>query len=448
MDEDLWWHLRTGNWILQHHAVPVQDTFAARMQGKPWIEYTWLFDILVTRVYAEWHLPGVLAFTGSLILACVAALLALLSRYTTLLGSFGLTAAALFGIGTLVSPRPWLFTILFFLAELHLLLKARETGRPSSLWPLIPLFALWANLHIQFVYGLMTIGIFAIEAPFARLMQWGPPFNKLRAHWLWIVLALCTVATLLNPYGWRLYSVAWQYGAQSAALAFIQEMQPIQFRGLADWVPFGLASAAIFVVADLRRKYPVFVLLLAASCWFGLRSGRDVWFLVTVASLVVANSLGTQSDHAYRFRWLPWAIALPLSLAVGYSLLHSANNSESNLRAALERRFPETAASYIEGHALRGPLYNTLGWGGFLIWRLPELPVSIDGRVNLYGDARLQRFEDTWLGQSDWANDPELKEARTILLDRNCALASILRSDQRYRLVYQDDLASVFQPTR
>jgi hypothetical protein len=75
------------------------------------------------------------------------------------------------------------------------------------------------------------------------------------------------------------------------------------------------------------------------------------------------------------------------------------------------------------------------------------MPVSIDGRVNLYGDARLQRYVGAWLGQSDWANNPELKKARTILLDRNCALASILHSDQRYRLVYQDDLASIFQPT-
>jgi len=74
------------------------------------------------------------------------------------------------------------------------------------------------------------------------------------------------------------------------------------------------------------------------------------------------------------------------------------------------------------------------------------MPVSIDGRTNLHGDQHVARAIHTWLGQADWADDPELKKARTILLDRDCPLNSILRSDRRFRLVYQDKIASVFQP--
>lgn len=448
MDEDLWWHLRTGVWILQHHSVPFRDTFAASINGQPWVEYTWLFDLLVFGIYSVWRLPGVLAFTGILILASTSALLALLSRYTALHRAVGLTTAALFGIGTLASPRPWLFTVLFFLAEMYLLLKARETGRAAWLWLLLPLFALWANLHVQFIYGLITIIIFALEAPFARFVQWGPSSNRLRARWLWIFLALCSCATLLNPYGWRLYSVVWQYSVQHTALSFIQEMQPIQFRSASDWVPWLLACAAFFVLAALKHTYPVFVLLLAVACWFGFRSARDMWFLVIVAALIIANAMPAPSDNRYRFIRRAWAFALPVSFLIGYALLRSPHDSETSLQAALEKRFPEKAASYIQSHALQQPLYNTFNWGGFLIWRLPDMPVSIDGRVNLYGDARLQRFANTWLGRSDWANDHALKTARTILLDRNCPLASILRSHPRYRLVYQDELASVFEPVQ
>jgi hypothetical protein len=328
---------------------------------------------------------------------------------------------------------------------MYLLLKARETGRPAWLWPLVPLFALWANLHVQFLYGLIAIGIFAVEAPFARWVQWGPASARLRAHWLWFALALCALATLLNPYGWRLYFVVWQYSTESAALSIIQEMLPIQFRSATDWVPFLLACAAIFVLAGLKHKYPLFVLLLAVSCWFGFRSARDMWFLVIVAGLIVANAIGTPERKAYPRQWLPWALALPVSVMIGYALLHSAQDSETSLRVALEKRFPEKAAFYIQSHALPQPLYNTFNWGGFLIWRVPEMPVSIVGRANLYGDAGLQRFANTWTGKSDWADDPALKNARTILLDRNCALASILRADPQYRLVYQDELASVFE---
>ncbi len=446
IDEDLWWHLRTGAWIIQHHAVPTHDIFAAYTNGRPWIEYTWLFDVLVSRIYDVWHLPGVLALTGILILASIAALVALLSRYTALHRAVGLSVGALFGIGTLATPRPWLFTVLFFVLEMYFLLRARERGQAFSLWPVVPLLALWANLHIQYIYGLIVIALFAMESPIARFMKWGPSIARLTPRSYWILFATSALATLANPYGWKLYSVVLQYSTQSVPLSFIQEMQPLQFRALSDWVPLILTCLAAYALADLKDRQPVFVLLLAVSCWFGFRTARDVWFLVIIASLILANSMPTQAKALRRVRWVPFFTALPLSLAVGYSLLQSQSNSDRTLRVALAKRFPEQAAAYIESHALPNPLYNTFDWGGFLIWRLPQMPVSIDGRANLHGDARLQRFSDTWLGKSTWADDAELRKARTILLDRDCPLASILRSDRRFRLVYQDTIASVFQP--
>ena len=74
------------------------------------------------------------------------------------------------------------------------------------------------------------------------------------------------------------------------------------------------------------------------------------------------------------------------------------------------------------------------------------MPVSIDGRANLYGDERLMRSAKTTLGGPDWAKDPELVRAKTILLQHNSPLASILRSDSRFRLLYEDNVAAVFQP--
>ena len=445
-DEDLWWHLRTGNWIVQHQAVPVQDTFASYTMGRPWVVYTWLFDVLLWRIYDHWQLPGVLAFTCCLLLALMCALVALLSRYTALHRAVGLGMAAFFGITALATPRPWLFTILFFIVELYFLLQARERARVALLWPVIPLFVLWANVHIQFVYGLAVIGLFALEAPFASLMNWRPPPGRLPARWLWALLAISGCATLVNPYGWKLYAAALQYGTQTLYLSVIEENQPMQFRSVSDWVPMLLACSAIITLASLKRKYPVLVLLLAMSCWLGFRTGRDVWCLTIVSALIVAHSLPRPGGDVIQLRWIPWAVALPMSLALGYALLHSSQNSGSALSEAAARRFPEKAAAYIEEQGLSQPLYNTLNWGGYLIWRLPGMPVSIDGRNNLHGDKHMARFIQTWLGKADWADDPELKKARTILLDRDCALASILRSDHRFRLVYQDEIASVFQP--
>src|SRR5947209_12297954 len=62
-DEDLWWHLRTGAWILEHGAVPTQDFFAWSTIGKPWIAYTWLCDLLVAKTYTAGGLQGSLTLT-------------------------------------------------------------------------------------------------------------------------------------------------------------------------------------------------------------------------------------------------------------------------------------------------------------------------------------------------------------------------------------------------
>ncbi len=57
-DPDIWWHLRTGQWIIEHHTVPMTDPFSAYGMGKPWVAYGWLFDILVYGLYTQLGAPS------------------------------------------------------------------------------------------------------------------------------------------------------------------------------------------------------------------------------------------------------------------------------------------------------------------------------------------------------------------------------------------------------
>ena len=173
---------------------------------------------------------------------------------------------------------------------------------------------------------------------------------------------------------------------------------------------------------------------------------RDVWFPVTIAILALAY--GSEPDmqvRTMRHRFTYW-MAMPLSfLIIIVFTVCNDQFSEASLRKTLNKNFPEKAASYIETHGLQGPLYNSFDWGGYLIWRLPGLPVSIDGRANLYEDA-LAGAVNTMKGRKDWAQDPDFKKARTILLEQDSSLVTVLRSDAHYRLLYEDDMAAVFQP--
>ena len=122
--------------------------------------------------------------------------------------------------------------------------------------------------------------------------------------------------------------------------------------------------------------------------------------------------------------------------------------SASHLAAVVEENFPAKAASFVDENGLAGPLFNHFDWGGYLIWRLPRLLVAIDGRTNLHTDQRILRTCTTWAGERGWDRDPDLKAAGVVIAEAKSPLASLLRLDGGFKLVYEDPVAAVFIPQR
>jgi len=79
-----------------------------------------------------------------------------------------------------------------------------------------------------------------------------------------------------------------------------------------------------------------------------------------------------------------------------------------------------------------------------LIWQLPQLPVSVDGRTNVNGDERILRNLNTWSGHKSWADDPELAKSKLVIAALDMPLSSLLKLDKRFELVYEDAVATVF----
>jgi hypothetical protein len=118
-----------------------------------------------------------------------------------------------------------------------------------------------------------------------------------------------------------------------------------------------------------------------------------------------------------------------------------------HLQQVVESRFPVNAVAFVKQNRFPGPLYNNFDWGGYLIWSLPELPVSMDGRTNVHGDPRTIRSLSTWAGNPGWDSDPELVNARLVIAEIRRPLTTNLRRDARFRLVYEDKTAAVFVST-
>jgi hypothetical protein len=445
-DFDIWWHLRTGEWIIQHHAVPQVDPFSASLAGKPWQAYSWLFELLVTKLYRHLGLVGIVAYTSTMVMAITVALYYLVKR---LQPDFSLavliTFISGFTIAHLYTPRPWMFTILFFVLELNILMQARRTGRIRELAWLPIIFALWANIHIEYIDGLLVLGLALSESILSR--WWSAAETRIKPGWMGAALLTSALATLANPYGWRIYAVVFDYSSRLAstggALNKVSELQAIPFRDVSDFLLLGLALASAAALAWHRRLVVFEVGLLLFAMFTSFRSQRDIWVMAMVAATILSSRIAIPGRTHIRIPSFATAAAVAaagLALFAGFRVM---GINSSMLQSQIAKTLPVDAVKAIQASGYTGPVYDDYNWGGYLVWAL-RMPVVIDGRASFYGDQRIDRSIATWTGMKDWASDPDLKAAGIVIGPANESLTQLLRTDSHYRLVYEDKISAVF----
>jgi hypothetical protein len=446
-DPDIWWHVRTGEWIVTHRAVPWTDPFSRVPAGTFWIAYNWLLDVVLYGLVRVFGFVGPVLYSTVLSVGVAALLHALMIRYQPRFSrATALTTVMLIAMAAMLAPRTYMTSILFFLIEIYVLVTARETGRLRPLLVLPPLFAVWANLHIQFVYGLLLLALVALESAIVRVVRTDhiDRSRSIPLRRIIVIGAASGIATVITPYHIHLHRSVLDVMRQTGVLDWVVEHRAMEFRTLDNWIVLVVGLVAVFVLGRQHsvQVFPTLLLLFGAFAAF--RARRDVWVLVTAAAVVIALS----SPHPGQpLRWLTWKRGLTIAVTiilVGLGVARVKDVSASGLERAAAREFPVRAAAVVEARGYGGPLYNHYDWGGYLIWRLPHLPVSMDGRANVYGDARIARSMSTWFGRRGWASDPDLADAKLVIGSIDMALVSLLRLDPRFKVVYEDDVAAVF----
>jgi hypothetical protein len=182
--------------------------------------------------------------------------------------------------------------------------------------------------------------------------------------------------------------------------------------------------------------------------FLGFRAQRDVWVLVLAAVFIIGEfGRFVRSEPCFEFT-KPRMVGIIVALTGAIHLIGMHRQiSEQRLESIVEERFPVGAVKFINEKNYSGPLYNHLNWGGYLIWALPRVSVSMDGRTNLHGEQRIERSLRTWSGLKGWESDPELMRARLVIGDVNHPLTSVMRTNSRFKLVYEDAVAAVFIAT-
>lgn len=450
VDPDVWWHVRVGSWIVQHRSFPQTGIFSRTAASQPWRAYSWGYELLISRVYESFSFMGMGVFGALLTIAVALTILWMLLRLS---GRFWVgwmltvvvSSAFLFNI----APRPVFFTAILFTIILTLLLEAQCSGRVQLLYWLPLIFLIWANCHIQFIYGIAVLGLFAGINFVQRIALWArayPDFllqPTLPLKQVVAVLTCCLLATCVGPYSFHLYQVVFGYATSKVIYKMLIEFQALSFDFLNQYIELLLPASAFFVIGWQKKIDPfkLALLLLGSICAF--RTWRDAWFVCIPSGAVIASFFFPGNDKERSISVPQWLGTAATAFLLLLLVAPQVDFNPRGLDRAISAEYPVDAVNFLRRNPVGGPLYNSFDWGGFLIFYMPEYPVSIDGRTDLYGDDVDERYWATQEAEPSYMSDPSLNEAGVVLLKNKHALANALLTDRRFRVVYRDEIATV-----
>lgn len=456
-DGDALWHIRNGQHILATGQIPYQDWFSASRFGQPWIAWEWLWDVGVGAL-AHFGLNGPVWLSAVLVATTFALLFrALLRRSMSPAWSLALTLLALAAAAIHLLARPhlvsWLLVLVFWLV---LEGAAASPGGARKLWWLVPLTALWANLHPGFVLGLGLIAAFLALALWRRLSAGGGPGPA--AGRLAAVLAASVAASLINPYGWNLHLHLLQYVTNPFFLHHVNEMQP------PSWSDFSARCLAVLVgiaIAGVVRRWrglraetvaPVLI-----GVGLGLAASRNLPVAGMLVALGAASGLRREVD-AGRFhrlavqelasRGVTWPVAGAL-VVFGLVLSGAGSGARRLMDVQVDGfRFPVAASEFIVRQRIPAPVFLPDQWSGVLVYAggyesgaTPR--VWMDDRHDFYGNGVLAQYLTISNMHKHWEEALEGSGVRAMLLPVGSELSEILIKRAEWKEVYRDAVGVV-----
>jgi hypothetical protein len=438
LDPDTLWHITVGQWMLDHHAVPHTDIYSFTMRGHPWISMQWLYEVLYAKAYAlfGWNGPVVLTAAAS---ALTFALLAkFLSRHLSQSATIVFVAAALALTAGHLLARPHILALPVMVLWAGGLIDAADRRDAPSFW-LLPLLALWANLHGSFIFGLVLVGPVALDA-----VVGADAASRKTLVLRWAAFGVgALIAACCTPYGWNSMLASRNILALGSALPLITEWRPVDFSTVG---PFEICLLAAIGLALLRgiRLPPTRILLLLGLLHMALAQGRATEILALLAPMVLAVPLAEQiggaeasSSSATRpSRGLLFAgVAIVLTAAtVAYA---------SVARFEPDARQSPVAAVVALKKMNFTRVFNDYDFGGYLI--STGVAPFIDGRTDIYGE---KFFVDHNAASGLMEPDnlfrllDEYKIEATLMRTQSAA-TKLLDHMDGWQKVYSDDIATI-----
>jgi hypothetical protein len=398
---DLTYHLRAGAEVLDTGQIPARDGWTFTARGLPWVDQQWGGQVLLELVFRAGGWVGLVVLRAALVGWIFGALFELCRRH-----GLGLRVASWLTLGAFVvtmpalALRPQLLGMALF--AVTLLLVAGRHEHPRRLWLVPVVTLLWANLHGSFFLGPVVLGLVWL----ADLGETGR-----RRHLPLVVAMVSLVTACVTPFGPAVWSYAVGVGASPEISRRITEWQPPSLRDVTGIVFF--ASMLLVAAFLARRDRPVPWATLAWLGFFlliGLYAVRGVawWPMAAVAAIATlvepGRGLPANRLEPRAIRLANGGLAAALVVA-GIALLPLWRPIDENLGApvGVVSQAPAEITGELRRIALPADrLFNPQRWGSWFEFAIPELPVAIDSRIELFPAEIWDAYSTVEAGGSGW----------------------------------------------
>jgi hypothetical protein len=475
-DADIGWHIRNGELMLRTHALTRVDPFSSSMSGKPWYAWEWLYDLLVGSIHRWAGLNGVVLLTAFVVAFTFAFVLnrtlqrggLLLMAIPFLIFAFAASAIHLFA-------RPHVFTWLLAVIFFVLLDSAERSGNWRPLLWLPVIILVWTNLHGGFVLGFVLLAIFLLSAGVKYVLH--PSERNVIADWikkLGLVSGACALASLVNPYGYKLHMHIYRYLTDRWLMNHIDEFLSPNLHEVSGACFVILVLLTFFALSVSGRKISISSgLVLLFAIYSGFYASRNLpvssllLMLVSVPLLsepliaagedsrVVAgirNPLHVFSSFSRRMEKLEERLRGHIwpAAAVIFAVIVCWNSGRFGSRQLMNaqfnpKRFPVQAAGFMAQHNIAGPVFSPDSWGGYLIYRLyPRTRVYLDDRHDFYGDTFFKDYLKIIRISPEWQQQLDATGVQWVLVPEGSSLANVLKETKQWTPLYEDSVAVLF----
>jgi hypothetical protein len=453
-DADAGLHVRIGDFILQTGHIPTTDPFSFTRNGAPWSATEWLSAVLFSNLNAYFGLKGIVFLCGVTIVATLIVILrtCLLAGGNALLAVV-LTLCAANASSVHYHARPHVFTWLF-LAISAWILTADRIAPSRRVWLLVPLAALWANMHGGFailfpLLGCAVVGV-AAQRPLARaqLMRYVK------------VTAACGLACLVNPFGYRLPLETIAYLRNGSIRNTVAEFQAPNFRSEAHTYFMVLLFAGLAICGFLlaKRRFGDALLIFGLGA-LALTSVRHIpIYAICAVPIIAAQLTGKWSAWVagQSRRSTAWAVEemtaslrdkmrpvslWPVVLLAFLFLVPGASSWPSDFD---QRLFPVEIENRHGAEIAGARLFTTDQWADYLMYKNPAQRVFLDDRY-FYGDRIVNDALKLMEGRSGWRGVLASYRIDAVLAPPGAPLTELLAEDKRWTLVDKDAAGLLFR---